>query len=181
MTKKQFQNSLGVEFRKLRKRSGLTQTSVATTAGISFPAIRKLERGLGNLATWTKALDALGWTLRGRNLPPGDSIGRQIAILRKRQKLSQRPLATMSGLTHPTIVGLEVRNTGRLASVSAILTVLGARPVLTPAGERGVHPGLLLHWQRMPAAAAGQGEGPGLYPGEVMQGPFGLNIIVVFP
>jgi phage N-6-adenine-methyltransferase len=136
LIKKIFQNSLGLEFRKLRKRTRLTQASVATTAGISFPAIRKLERGLGNLATWTKALDALGWTLRGRNLPPGDSIGRQIAILRKRQKLSQRSLATMSGLTHPTIVGLEVRNTGRLASVSAILTVLGAGPVLTPAGEK---------------------------------------------
>ena len=136
MVKKPFQNSLGVEFRKLRKRTRLTQASVATTAGVSLPAIRKLERGLGNLTTWTKALDALGWTLRGRNLPAGDSIGRQVAILRKRQKLSQRSLATMSGLTHPTVVALEVRNTGRLSSLNAILTVLGAGPVLTPAGEK---------------------------------------------
>ena len=126
MVKKQFQNSLGVEFRKLRKRTRLTQASVATTAGVSLPAIRKLERGLGNLTTWTKALDALGLTLRGR----------QVAILRKRQKLSQRSLATMSGLTHPTVVALEVRNTGRLSSLNAILTVLGAGPVLTPAGEK---------------------------------------------
>jgi hypothetical protein len=36
LVKKQFQNSLGVEFRKLRKRSGLTQTSVATAAGVSL-------------------------------------------------------------------------------------------------------------------------------------------------
>jgi DNA-binding XRE family transcriptional regulator len=112
LIKKQFQNSLGVEFRKLRKRSCLTQTSVATTASISLPAIRKLERGLGNLTTWTKALDALGWTLRGRNLPSGDSIGRQVAILRKRQKLSQRSLAAMAGITQPTVIALEVRNSG---------------------------------------------------------------------
>jgi hypothetical protein len=60
-------------------------------------------------------IDALGWTLRGRNLPAGDSIGRQVAILRKLQKLSQRSLAAMSGLTHPTVVALEVRNTGLLS------------------------------------------------------------------
>jgi transcriptional regulator with XRE-family HTH domain len=60
LVNKPFQNSLGVEFRKLRKRTRLTQATVATTAGISLPAIRKLERGLGNLATWTKALNASG-------------------------------------------------------------------------------------------------------------------------
>ena len=60
MTKKPFQNSLGVKFRKLRKGTRLTQAMVATTAGISLPAIRKLEHGLGNLAPWTKALNALG-------------------------------------------------------------------------------------------------------------------------
>ena len=108
---------------------------MATTAGISLPAIRKLERGLGNLTTWTKALDALGWTLRGRNLPAGDSIGRQVAILRKRQKLSQRSLAAMAGITQPTVIALEIRNSGRLSSLNAILTVLGAGPVLSAAGE----------------------------------------------
>jgi phage N-6-adenine-methyltransferase len=90
---------------------------------------------LGNLTTWTKALNALGWTLRGRNLPAGDSIGRQVAILRKRQKLSQRSLAAMAGITQPTVIALEVRNSGRLSSLNAILTVLGAGPVLSPAGE----------------------------------------------
>ena len=125
LVKKQFQNSLGVEFQKLRKRTGLTQGAVATTASISLPAIRKLERGLGNLAIWTKALNALGWTLRGR----------QVAILRKHQKLSQRSLAAMTGITKPTVIALEVRNSGRFSSLNAILTVLGAGPVMSPAGE----------------------------------------------
>ena len=88
---------------------------MATAAGIALPAIRKLERDLGNLTTRTKALNALGWTLRGRNLPAGDSIGRQVAILRKRQKLSQRSLADMTGITQPTVIALEVRNSGRLS------------------------------------------------------------------
>ena len=83
----------------------------------------------------TKALNALGWTLRGRNLPAGDSIGQQVAILRKRQKLSQRSLAAMAGITQPTVIALEVRNSGRLSSLNAILTVLGAGPVLSAAGE----------------------------------------------
>ena len=68
----------------------LSQTSVATAEGISLPAIQKLERGLGNLTIWTKALDALVWTLRGRSIPAGDFIGRQVAIHRKRQKQAQR-------------------------------------------------------------------------------------------
>ena len=131
MTKKPFQNSLGVEFRKLRKRTRLTQATVATTAGISLPAIRKLERGLGNLATWTKALNALGWTLRGRNLPAGDSIGQQVAILRKRQKLSQRSLAAMAGITQPTVIALEVRNSGRLSFLNGGTSLMVKNCTLT--------------------------------------------------
>ena len=125
-----------MEFRKLRKREGLTQGEVAASAQTSIPAIRKLERGLGNLTTWTKTLKALGWTLRGKNLPAADSIGRQVALLRKRQKISQRSLASMAGITQPTVIALEVRNTGRLSSLYAVLTVLGAGPVLTTAGEK---------------------------------------------
>lgn len=103
---------------------------------MSIPALRKLERGNGNLTTWGKVLSAHGWTLRGRNLPQAETIGRQVALLRKRQKLSQRALASMAGLTHPSIVALELRSTGRLSSINAVLTVLGAGPVITPAGEK---------------------------------------------
>jgi hypothetical protein len=41
----------------------------------------------------------------------------------------------MAGITQPTVIALEVRNSGRLSSLNAILTVLGAGPVLSPAGE----------------------------------------------
>jgi phage N-6-adenine-methyltransferase len=94
-----------------------------------------MERGNGNIPTWTKVLAGMAWNLRGKNLPVAETLGDQVALLRKRQKISQRALASMVGVTQPTVIGIEVRNTGRLSTLNAILTVLGAGPTLIPAGE----------------------------------------------
>lgn len=124
-----------MELRKRRKRSNLTQVEVAEKTDVSLPALRKLERGLGNLDTWTKVLNGFEWTLRGKNLPMGESIGKQVALLRRRHKISQRALASMAGVTQPTIIALELREKGRVSTLNAVLTVLGAGPVLTSADE----------------------------------------------
>jgi len=74
---------------------------VTAKTGLSLPTLRMLERSRGNLASWNKTLLALGLVLRGRNLPAGDTLGRQIAALRKHRELGQRALAIMVGVTQP--------------------------------------------------------------------------------
>ncbi|MFN0166985.1 MAG: DNA N-6-adenine-methyltransferase [Bryobacteraceae bacterium] len=73
--------------------------------------------------------------MHGRNLPPGETIGKRLAALRKRRRISQRALARLVKVSHPTIVQLERHGTGRLATLDRVLAVLGAGPVLVGEGE----------------------------------------------
>ena len=129
------QNLLGNEFRRIRRSKGLTQAQVAALAELCIPAVRHLEHGRGNLNTLACVLKALDCELKGRNLPAGDSLGNQVARLRKRRRVSQRTLARQVGVTQPTIIAIEKRNRGRLATLERVLSVLGAGPALFPAGE----------------------------------------------
>ncbi len=126
MIKLSYQNNLGEQLKKARKESGLNQCQVAGRANISVPTVRMLERGRGNIDSWNKVLSVLDISLAGRNLPKGDAIGKQIALLRRRRGLSQRALANMIQTTQPTMVALERRNEGRLHILDSALTVLGA-------------------------------------------------------
>jgi phage N-6-adenine-methyltransferase len=112
----------------------LTQAAVARKAGLSVPTVRQLERGRGNLQSWQKALDAIGLELAGRNLPPGPTLGKQIAALRKRKRLSQRKLASIVQITHATVVSLELHGKGRVDVLDRVLTVLGAGAYLAEYG-----------------------------------------------
>jgi len=108
---------------------------VAEMARISIPTVRLLEQSRGTMHSWEKVLTALQCELRGRNLPSGATIGEQIAELRKRRKISQRGLARLCGLSQPTVWKLERHSLASMASVSIVLTVLGAGPVLIKKGE----------------------------------------------
>jgi phage N-6-adenine-methyltransferase len=125
---------LGDALCKFREQSGLTQGSLADKALLSVPTIRHLEKGFGSLQSFAKLLDALELQLTGRNLPPGPSIGHQLAALRKRRALSQRKLAELLSTTQPTIVSIERHSKGRLSVLDRMLTALGAGPVLLPRG-----------------------------------------------
>ena len=52
-------------------------------------------------------------------------------MLRKRQKLSQRSLAAMAGITQPTVIALEVRNSGRLSSLNGGTSLMVKNCTLT--------------------------------------------------
>jgi phage N-6-adenine-methyltransferase len=132
--KHSFQNGFGKCLKLARKSSGLTQTALAEKTGLSRPAIRLLERGRGNLVSWNKVLAAERLVVQGRNLPAGDNLGRQIAMLRKRRGLGQRELAKLAGVTQPTIVRLELAGGGRLDTLERVLTVLGAGATLMRRG-----------------------------------------------
>jgi phage N-6-adenine-methyltransferase len=82
------------------------------------------------------ALSALSLTVEGRNLPPGQTIGHRIVSLRERRHLSQRKLASLAHSTQPTIIAIEKRNQGRLATLDSILTVLGSGHYLAEPGVR---------------------------------------------
>lgn len=114
----------------LRKAQGLTQADLAEKTGLSRPTMRLLERSRGNLDSWNKALATMQLVVKGRNLPAGDSLGRQIAALRKRRGIGQRVLAKMVGVTQPTVVRLELEDVGRLDTLERVLTVLGAGATL---------------------------------------------------
>ena len=117
-----------------RHESGLTQAGLAARAALSVPTVRHLEAGRGQIRSFLKALSALELELGGRNLPPGSSLGARLADLRHRRGLSQRQLAALLGITQPTLVALERRSQGRLSTLEKAFSVLGAGPVLLPAG-----------------------------------------------
>lgn len=56
-----------------------------------------------------------------------DQIGSYISHKRKESKLSQEVLATMTGLSIPTIRSIEQTSTGSFSSIRTIMTVLGLR------------------------------------------------------
>src|SRR4051794_22596614 len=115
---------LGTELRRHRKTAGLTQPDLATKAGLAERTVRALEQGRGTLDSWDAALDALGLSLSGRNLPGGTTLGERLATLRRRRRLSQEDLARSVGVTRPTLGALERNGTGRLSTLQRVLTVL---------------------------------------------------------
>ncbi len=135
MLKKAFQNHLGLALRAERKAQRFTQANVAKKAGVSIPTIRLLERGRGTLRVWNLALTTLQLTLCGKNLPPGTALGKQVAALRRRRGLGQRPLSDIIGISQPTLVKLERQSEGSLATLDRALTALGAGPKLVRHGE----------------------------------------------
>jgi phage N-6-adenine-methyltransferase len=134
--KQSLQNRLGLLLRAERKVRRLTQAKVARKARLSIPTIRLQEKGGGNIRTWTRILDSLALTVRGRNLPAGPTLGGQIAFLRRRRGLGQRALCKLIGVSQPTLVKLERHTAGRLSTLDRALTVLGAGPKLVRRGTQ---------------------------------------------
>lgn len=136
MLKLSLQNVLGNALKLARKTAGFSQVVLADQARISTPTLRLLERSRGNLRSLYLALVVLDVEIRGRNLPPGSSLGEQLAILRKRRGLSQRAFAAIIHTTQPTLVALERRGAGRVAVLNAALVTLGAGlKLMSPGAE----------------------------------------------
>lgn len=123
---------LGGKLRTHRTVVGLTQGEMAIKAGLAERTVRALEQGRGSLASWDAALTALGLALSGRNLPGGETTGARLAALRRRRGLSQEALAQSIGVTKPIIGALERDGRGRLSTLQAMLSVLGAGAYLSP-------------------------------------------------
>ncbi len=121
--------------RTCRKGQKLSQAELALKSKLSRPTIRLLESGRGNIRTLGVVLNVLRVELRGKNLPGAETLGRQLALIRRRSRISQRELASLIGTTQPSIVNLERRVTGRVQTLDRALAVLGAGSILVPKGE----------------------------------------------
>lgn len=130
-----FPNVLGEALKQARKERSLTQSDVANLASVSTPAVRGQENLRGTASTYVHILRAIGVELRGRNLPAGDEIHRQVRTLRQRRGISGRSLARLIGVSHPSIVNFENYGSGRLVMLNACLVVLGAGATLAPEGS----------------------------------------------
>lgn len=127
-------SSLARALREARKGLGFTQAEMAEKAGIVERTARNLEHGKGNIQTFQMVLAALDVVLGYRNAPPL-SIPEVIRTLRARRQLSQRELARISRVSHPTIGSLEKGGTGQLAPLERVLNSLGAGAYVAPRGQ----------------------------------------------
>lgn len=99
-----------------------------------MPSLRAAERGQGLLATFVCLADALGVEIGGRSLPPGESLGERLAVLRKRRELGRRTVAEVAGISPTTLQALESESDGHLATVIRVEEALGAQLGLFPKG-----------------------------------------------
>ena len=127
--------SLGVHLKRERKSRKLTQSDLAQQAQLSIDTLGLLEHGKGNLSSFWAVLSTLNLDIVGRNLPPGQYIGKQITTLRKRKGLSQRELIKLVQISQPTLIELECHAGGRLQTLDRVLAVLGVEASLAPPGD----------------------------------------------
>src|SRR4029450_9513848 len=116
---------LGTALQRERKARQLSQRDLAQQALISIPTIHLLENGQGNLTSFRTVLHTLNLDIMGRNLPPGESMGKRVVTLRKRKGMSQRALASIIETTQPTLIALEKQSRGRLQTLDRALGALG--------------------------------------------------------
>lgn len=112
--------------REARRLAGWSQRTLADRIGVDAQVIKRLEKGIGSVATLVAAMTALDFRLVG--LGPGKSLQEQLGACRRRRSLSLDTLALKTRLSRTTIASLE-RGGGSVASLLRLLAVLapGAR------------------------------------------------------
>ena len=126
--------------RATRRSCGLTQASVAASAGISLPTLRALERGEGGVRALAAVMAVLD--LRWGWAPDRVQAARALADRRRARGLSQAQLANRIGVSRPVIIALERDLGATVATLVRAAAVLGVRPVLraAPLGRGGLVP-----------------------------------------
>lgn len=125
-----YHECLGSQLSRIRKSRRIKQTDLSDLTRLSRITIRGVENGKGNLSSFRILTGALGLELLCSRNPVGADHGEFIANLRAKKNISQRALAAAILVSHPTIVNLETRGVGRLATLSRAFSFLGAKPRL---------------------------------------------------
>lgn len=107
-----------------RRSAGLTQQELARRTGIDVQAIKRMEKGVGSVATLVTVMEALDFRLTG--VGRGVTLSEQLSANRKGRSMSLREAATRTGLSRATIAGIE-RGEGTIASLLRLMSNLAPR------------------------------------------------------
>ena len=126
--------------RATRRSCGLTQASVAASAGISLPTLRARERGEGGVRALAAVMAVLD--LRWGWAPDRVQAARALADRRRARGFSQAQLANRIGVSRPVVIALERDLGATVATLVRAAAVLGVRSVLraAPSGRGGLVP-----------------------------------------
>jgi transcriptional regulator with XRE-family HTH domain len=112
------------EMKAARLAVGLTRRSLAERIGLTAQAIKRLEDGIGSVATLTAVLKELDFRLVG--LGPGKTLHDQLRAKRRARSLSLDEVASRTGMSRATISSLE-RGGGSVRSLLKLLAVIAPK------------------------------------------------------
>ena len=121
--------ALGARLREVRRANKISQRRLAAVAGIDLATVQGLEQGQGTLRSLLAVLGVL--ELRFDNQLPFLGVGKWIANVRKAMGYSQATLATLIGLSKPTIINIE-HGRGNLRSLLQMMCFLRLVPTVVP-------------------------------------------------
>lgn len=112
------------QLREARQLAGWSQKTLAARIGVDAQAVKRLEKGIGSVATLIAAMAALDFRLTG--LGPGKTLPEQLRASRRRRSMSLDETAAKTGLSRTTIATLE-RGGGSVASLLRLLALVAPR------------------------------------------------------
>lgn len=109
------------ELRLARRSVGWSQQTLAERIGASAQAIKRLEKGVGSVATLVAAMAELDFRLTG--IGAGDTLPDQLRRRRFKLAISQTEAAARANVSRATLATLE-RGGGSIASLLRLLAAL---------------------------------------------------------
>ncbi|KQN93560.1 hypothetical protein ASE95_01015 [Sphingomonas sp. Leaf231] len=107
-----------------RQSMGMSQVALATRIGVAPLQIKRLERGIGSVATLTAVMAALDFRLTG--IAPGKDLAAQLRACRLRRGLTLVDVAARARLSRTTVANLE-RGGGTVATLLRLMKVIAPR------------------------------------------------------
>lgn len=107
-----------------RRSTGMSQRALAARIGVSPLQIKRLERGVGSVATLTAAMAAVDFRLTG--IAPGKDLAAQLRACRLRLGLTVVDVAARAKLSRTTVASLE-RGGGSVASLRCLMAVVAPK------------------------------------------------------
>ena len=132
---------LGASLRHGRRELGFTQQRLADAASIDLATVRGLEQGVGTLSSLAAVMAILGRKFADQ--PPNADLATWVASKRKATGQTQAAIATLTGLSKPTIIQIE-HGRGNIRSLLLVLHALGLNAA-TVRIENHMHRVQLLH------------------------------------
>ncbi len=112
------------ELKAARRSAGWSQRTLADRIGIDAQAVKRLESGVGSVATLIDAMGALNFRLTG--LGSGATLPEQLRARRLQRSWSLAAVAKRAELSSATVANLE-RGGGSVASLLRLLGVLAPK------------------------------------------------------